>query len=57
MGPGRDPRPRPALVLVDELAHTNAPGGRHPKRWQDIEELLDSGIDVYTTVNIQHLEA
>ena len=48
---------RPAVVLVDELAHTNAPGSRHPKRHQDIEELLDSGIDVYTTVNIQHFES
>ncbi len=48
---------RPAVVLVDELAHTNAPGSRHPKRYQDIEELLDSGIDVYTTVNIQHFES
>jgi two-component system, OmpR family, sensor histidine kinase KdpD len=48
---------RPALVLVDELAHTNAPGSRHAKRWQDIDELLDAGIDVYTTVNVQHLES
>ncbi|MGA2317111.1 MAG: hypothetical protein ABSG71_12130 [Thermodesulfobacteriota bacterium] len=48
---------RPAVVLVDELAHTNAPDSRHPKRYQDIEELLDSGIDVYTTVNIQHFES
>ncbi|QJE02309.1 DUF4118 domain-containing protein [Massilia forsythiae] len=48
---------RPALVLVDELAHTNAPGSRHPKRWQDVEELLGAGIDVYTTVNVQHLES
>jgi two-component system sensor histidine kinase KdpD len=48
---------RPALVVVDELAHTNAPGSRHPKRFQDVEELLDTGIDVYTTVNIQHLES
>jgi two-component system sensor histidine kinase KdpD len=47
----------PKLVLVDELAHTNAPGSRHPKRYQDIEELLDAGIDVYTTLNIQHLES
>ena len=45
------------LVLVDELAHSNAPGSRHPKRWQDVEELLDSGIDVYSTVNVQHLES
>ena len=48
---------RPQLVLVDELAHTNAPGLRHPKRYQDVEELLDAGINVYTTVNIQHLES
>lgn len=48
---------RPALVLVDELAHSNAPDSRHPKRWQDIEELLTAGIDVYSTVNIQHLES
>jgi len=48
---------RPALLLVDELAHTNAPGSRHAKRWQDVEELLQAGIDVYTTVNIQHLES
>jgi two-component system sensor histidine kinase KdpD len=48
---------RPALILVDELAHTNAPGSRHAKRWQDVEELLDAGIDVYTTVNVQHLES
>lgn len=47
----------PALVLVDELAHTNAPGSRHDKRWQDVEELLDAGIDVYSTLNIQHLES
>lgn len=48
---------RPELILVDEYAHTNAPGSRHPKRWQDIEELLDAGIDVWTTLNIQHLES
>ena len=48
---------RPAVALVDELAHTNAPGSRHEKRWQDIEELLDAGIDVISTVNIQHLES
>lgn len=48
---------RPRLVLVDEFAHTNAPGSRHPKRYQDVEEILDSGIDVYTTLNIQHLES
>ncbi|NJN98464.1 MAG: sensor histidine kinase KdpD [Anaerolineales bacterium] len=48
---------RPQLVLVDEFAHTNAPGSRHPKRYQDVEELLAAGIDVYTTLNIQHLES
>jgi len=48
---------RPRLVLVDELAHTNAPGSRHPKRYQDVEEILNAGIDVYSTVNIQHLES
>ncbi|WP_418595519.1 ATP-binding protein [Ponticoccus sp. (in: a-proteobacteria)] len=48
---------RPQIVLVDELAHTNAPGSRHPKRWQDIKELLAAGIDVMTTVNIQHVES
>ena len=48
---------RPNLVLVDELAHTNAPDSRHPKRYNDIEELLDAGIDVYTTLNIQHVES
>jgi two-component system sensor histidine kinase KdpD len=48
---------RPQLVLVDELAHTNAPGSRHPKRYQDVEELLDAGIDVNTTLNIQHVES
>ncbi len=48
---------RPGLILVDEFAHTNAPGSRHPKRWQDVEELLDAGIDVYTTLNVQHLES
>ena len=47
----------PSLILVDELAHTNAPGSRHPKRWQDVEELLDKGIDVYTTLNVQHCES
>jgi two-component system, OmpR family, sensor histidine kinase KdpD len=47
----------PTLLLVDELAHTNAPGARHPKRWQDVEELLNAGINVYTTVNVQHLES
>ncbi|EON16143.1 osmosensitive K+ channel histidine kinase [Cupriavidus sp. GA3-3] len=48
---------RPALILVDELAHSNAPGSRHPKRWQDIAELLSAGIDVWTTVNVQHLDS
>jgi two-component system, OmpR family, sensor histidine kinase KdpD len=48
---------RPALIVVDELAHTNAPESRHPKRYQDIEELLRAGIDVWTAVNIQHLES
>jgi two-component system, OmpR family, sensor histidine kinase KdpD len=48
---------RPQIVLVDELAHTNAPGSRHPKRYLDVEELLSHGIDVYTTVNIQHIES
>ncbi len=48
---------RPGLILVDEFAHTNAPGSRHPKRWQDVEELLDAGINVYTTLNVQHLES
>ena len=48
---------RPQLAVVDELAHTNAPGSQHPKRFQDVEELLDTGIDVYTTLNIQHLES
>jgi two-component system, OmpR family, sensor histidine kinase KdpD len=48
---------RPQIVLVDELAHTNAPGSRHDKRWQDVEELLGAGIDVYTTVNVQHFES
>lgn len=48
---------RPTLILMDELAHTNAPGSRHAKRWQDVVELLDAGMDVYTTVNVQHLES
>nr|WP_290447100.1 sensor histidine kinase KdpD [Pseudomonas sp. 21LCFQ010] len=50
-------RAAPALVLVDELAHSNVPGSRHDKRWQDVHELLAAGIDVYTTVNVQHLES
>ncbi|RUV56140.1 two-component sensor histidine kinase, partial [Mesorhizobium sp. M5C.F.Ca.IN.020.29.1.1] len=48
---------RPALVLVDELAHTNAPGSRHPKRYLDVQEILTHSIDVYTTLNIQHVES
>ncbi len=48
---------RPQLLLVDELAHTNAPGSRHLKRWQDVDELLGAGIDVFTTLNVQHLES
>jgi two-component system sensor histidine kinase KdpD len=48
---------KPRLVLVDELAHTDAPGSRHPKRYQDVEELLAAGLDVYTTLNIQHIES
>jgi two-component system sensor histidine kinase KdpD len=47
----------PQLILVDELAHTNAPGSRHAKRWQDIDELLGAGVDVFTTLNVQHLES
>ncbi len=47
----------PAVIVVDELAHTNAPGSRHKKRWQDVRELLDAGISVFTTVNVQHLES
>lgn len=47
----------PALILMDELAHSNAAGSRHPKRWQDVDELLSAGIDVFTTVNVQHLES
>src|SRR3954470_24559166 len=48
---------RPRLVLVDELAHTNAEGSRHPKRYLDVEEILAAGIDVYTTLNVQHIES
>ncbi len=48
---------KPQVILVDELAHTNAPGSRHIKRWQDVEELLNSGIDVFTTLNVQHVES
>ena len=47
----------PGVILVDELAHTNAPGSRHAKRWQDVDELIEAGIDVYTTLNVQHLES
>lgn len=47
----------PGLILIDEMAHTNAPGLRHAKRWQDIKEILDRGIDVYTTLNVQHIES
>lgn len=48
---------RPQILLLDELAHSNAPGTRHPKRWQDVEELRDAGIEVWTTMNVQHLES
>ena len=48
---------KPQVVLVDELAHTNAPGSRHAKRYQDVQEILESGINVYTTLNVQHLES
>ena len=48
---------RPAIALIDELAHSNVPGSRHPKRWQDVVEVLDAGIDVVTTLNIQHVES
>jgi len=48
---------KPALILIDEMAHTNVPGLRHAKRWQDIKEILDRGIDVYTTLNVQHIES
>ena len=48
---------RPGLLLVDELAHTNAPGSRHAKRWEDVEELLAAGLDVWATLNVQHLES
>ncbi len=49
-------RRKPGVILVDELAHTNAPGVRHPKRWQDVMDLLDAGLDVHTTLNVQHVE-
>jgi two-component system sensor histidine kinase KdpD len=48
---------RPKVLLVDELAHTNAPGSRHDKRWQDVLELLEAGIDIHTTLNVQHVES
>jgi two-component system sensor histidine kinase KdpD len=48
---------KPGVLLVDELAHTNAPGSRHTKRWQDVEEILDAGIDVFATLNVQHIES
>ncbi len=48
---------KPKVILVDELAHTNAPGSRHTKRWQDVQELLEAGIDVFTTLNVQHVES
>ncbi len=48
---------KPDLLLVDEFAHSNAPGSRHPKRWQDVEELIGAGVNVWTTLNIQHLES
>ena len=47
----------PKLLLLDELAHTNAPGSRHHKRWEDVNDLLDAGTDVWATVNVQHLES
>src|SRR5262249_53195061 len=50
-------RRKPTVALVDELAHTNAPGSKHPKRYQDVEELLRNGISVITTMNVQHLES
>jgi two-component system sensor histidine kinase KdpD len=48
---------KPAIILIDELAHSNVAGSRHPKRWQDVQELLAAGIDVYSTINVQHLES
>ena len=47
----------PSIILVDELAHTNAPGSKNEKRWQDVKDLLDAGINVYTTMNVQHVES
>ena len=48
---------RPEVALIDELAHTNVPGGRHIKRWQDVEEILAEGIDVITNINVQHIDS
>ena len=48
---------KPAIILVDEIAHSNAPGSHHDKRWKDVEQLLDAGIDVYTTLNVQHMDS
>src|SRR5512136_1887099 len=48
---------RPRILLLDELAHSNAPGSRHAKRWQDVMELLEAGVEVYTTLNVQHVES
>src|SRR5665648_845629 len=48
---------KPQIVLVDELAHTNSPGSRHTKRYQDVQEILENGINVYTSLNVQHLES
>ena len=56
-GPAGRARPPPELALVDELAHTNVPGAEHDKRWEDVEDVLDAGIDVFSTVNVQHLES
>lgn len=50
-------RLKPQIVIIDELAHSNVPGSRHPKRWQDVLEILDNGIDVYATLNVQHIES
>src|SRR3546814_11054579 len=57
MDPACRLRRSPQIALVDGLSHPNVPGSRHPKRWQDVEELLSAGTDVYTTLNIQHLES
>src|SRR6185369_5292549 len=50
-------RRHPGVVLIDDLAHRNPPGGRHPKRWNDVDEILSHGVDVYTTMSVQHLES